>query len=178
MVIEFQQWRVPELYAHIGKIATEWGFMDFAVSGVVACLFSIPEAKSREKVIPRGLKGRLRFIGWCLRNLTELAPYKTEGEKLIADVRKIQRIRDGVIHGYPSTYEIETGRIAFMNIDIDTSQSIHETSQTILTIADLIIAGRVCHSLGAEFATFAHKLVDGGVPRDNRKDTLGDEVGA
>jgi hypothetical protein len=173
MVIEFQQWRVSELYTHVGKIATEWGFMDFVVSGVVACLFSIPEAEAHEKVIPRGLKGRLRFIGWCLRNLNELAPYKTEGEKLIDDVRKIQRVRDGVVHGYPSTYEIETGRIAFMNVDIDTSQMIHETSQTIITIGDLITAGTVCHALAADFATFGHKLIDGGVPRDKREDALG-----
>ena len=47
-IIPFPQWRVRELYPHVGRIATEWGFMDFAVSGVTAILFSIPEAREEE----------------------------------------------------------------------------------------------------------------------------------
>ena len=162
-VISFQQWRVPTLYEHVGKIAVEWGFMDFAVMGATAALFAIPEAAKREKVAPRGLARRLSFIARSLKEIAPLAPFQAEGQELIDRARKIQPIRDGVVHGFPSLYEIETGKVVFMNLDVDGTQQSHEMDQTVVTLADLIGTGFICHRLGADFSTFAYKIADSGV---------------
>lgn len=171
-IIPFQQWRVKELYAHIGKIAIEWGFLDFAITGVVSILFSIPEAAQREKVIPRPLGPRLKFIARTLKDLPELAPFQTEGQELIDRTRKLTPIRDGVIHGYPSMYEVETGTIEFFALDVD--RDIHRADPIQLTIADMIGAGDASHRLAADFATFAHKLFDAGVARDRSDEPRGE----
>jgi hypothetical protein len=173
MVIEFPQWRVATLYEHVGRIAIEWGFMDFAISGTTAILFSIPEAAEREKVLPRALGRRLGFIARSLKDIDELAPFRNEGQDLVDRVRLLQPLRDGVIHGYPSMYETETGKIIFFSMDVDPSQTIHQPDETVLTIGDLIGAGRGCHHLAADFSIFGHKLIDAGVARDKREDAPG-----
>lgn len=170
-IIPFPQWRVKELYAHVGKIATEWGFLDFAITGVVSILFSIPEAAKKEKVIPRGLAPRLRFIARTLRDLPELAAFQAEGQELVDRTRRFTPIRDGVIHGYPSMYEVETGGIEFFALEVD--RDIHRADPIRLTIPDLIGTGDVCHRLAADFATFAHKLFDAGVARDRSDEPRG-----
>lgn len=81
-------------------------------------------------------------------------------------VRKMQPIRDGVLHGYPSMYEVETGKIVFLNLDIDKAQTLHEHGETVVTMADLVGAGQICHQLAADFGDFGHKLFDAGVARD------------
>ena len=160
-VIEFQPWRVSELYPHIGKIMTQWGFLDFPVRAAVAAVHGLPAAKRIEQEPPRAMSRRLRFLRKTTRKIPELASFTERTADLCGRVAKFGEIRDGLAHGYPSFYEIESGTIAFMRLD--SGDTTHTSQELRITIPELIGAGSAIEWLANDFGVLAHDILDSGV---------------
>jgi hypothetical protein len=150
----------------IGYLVIGFGLFEFALAGIVACVYHNMGGKRIESELPIMLSRSLTFVSKCTEKLPALVKHEAELDWIVSEARRLSPIRHDVIHEYLAEYDEKANHLfTFAKATPDKkSKTIHIRTLREITAEDLVKAGNASIELSHRAAALGLSLAKTRMP--------------
>lgn len=147
---------LDSLFKAVGFVVVQWGQAEQSLDLATAILYQNLGGKACSKRLPKMLEPKLEFLSKCLSQIPALGPFRSEGEALVTNFRKLSDRRHDLIHGAIASVSATDG--AFMFAKLDIQDDIHIVREFQFKAKDFPALTKNLIDLGGQATAFARRL--------------------
>lgn len=147
---------LDSLFKAVGFVVVQWGQAEQSLDMITAILYQQLGGKQLARRIPKMLATKLEFLSKCLSQIPTLAPFRSEGNALVTNFRKLSNRRHDLIHGAIASVSAQDGSFMFAKFDIE--NDFHVVREFRFDSADFPALTRQLIDLGAQATALARRF--------------------
>lgn len=150
---------IETLFKAVGFVVVQWGLAEQSLDLIVASVFHAFDGHpSLPKRRPQFLEPKVKLLEKCFSEIPELAPFRAEGEALLARFAATGKKRNELVHGAISDISIEDDSFMFLKVDL--KQNEHHIRPVFLEDSDWTESRQELLRLGRDGQSLAQKVWD------------------
>lgn len=161
------------LFHAVGSLVINWTYLESSLDYCAIIIYHNAGGKHEEKELPVKISRKTEFLRKCFKRIGVLAPFATEGIKIIEKIDRLKNIRDFVVHGTFTNYQPEGHVLTFTRLDLPKPRTMHHENQMELRASILANASNDLADLTGRSLNLANNLLKALVPEDERDELKG-----
>jgi hypothetical protein len=153
---KYEDEELDSLFKAVGFVVVQWGQAEQSLDMLVAMIYQQLGGKQFAKRLPKMLSTKLKFLTECLSKISVLAPFRADGDALVADFQRLSDRRNDLIHGAIASLSPHNGAFVFAKLDIE--DDLHRVREFRFESSEFPVLTKDLIDLGAHATSLARLI--------------------